>query len=1494
MRKIAFDLGSASIGWVITDNGVMLKKGVVRFSTGMNKGQAGYVSPTRERRESRSKRNLIRTKKYRKWELLKILISGGFVPLTNGELDMWSKYQKGVPQKFPENKEFLKWLACNFIYEDGLNYRSPYELRVKALNNQLSKHEFGRVLFHLVQRRGYKDIGDKDEETKKQIERREGEAGFQQALQKNDGIISKALLNEFLNKNKRARNQYPYRDEYRYELEEICKGQGYDVSKEEEGYYKDEFVEKLWKAIIWQQDLKSQKGNIGKCILEPKKTRCPISHPVFEVFRAWSFINTIKYYDDNDEKQFIPQKIRKDLFNFFLNKDRSFKFEEIRVFLDKKLKVAKSYNYPINKDVTNKNEIYKDGVYETSVSGMPVCKGLIDIFGEKYREELDIIELQNATQKEKNGGFGSATKIVNKYSIFDLWHILFVFDEKTTKEKEFLSKFAKEKLSMTDNKQIEKFAKLKNKFQQGYSDISLNVMCKIIPFLKEGYLYNEAVVLAKMPDILGDSWEDTKVHIIAVAKEANHIYEWRKNVVSITNTLIDKFKGLKEDEVFGYKNFEYMLDDSGDQKDVLEAIQRYFGDKRWETKKDKKDIIEAVKIEYQAFFYDEKRTYRNFPTLTNVFNEKLKDKGIIIDSKKLYHHSNTGNIYLKQCKTDKELDNPILPKANNKYGIEVDVLPGVLIDSIKNPMFNKSMSVLRRLINELIKNELINERTEVIVEVASDLNDNNMRIAIERFQRERETNRDKYRQFLVEFKEHEKLNFNVEKSIRKFELWTEQIFDVAISKDDNNLTVKDRHDILKENNALKRYELWREQKGLCMYTGDMISIGSLFSSEIEIEHTIPRSILPDNTLANQTVCYARYNRSKKNNRIPTQCDNFYKDVDGWGSRIEARLQNWKEIRDNFKSKYKKNLRPFGSEDEDNKNRRIQNRHFFKMHYDYWRDKIERFEAKEVKDGWVRRQLVDTQMVSKYARQFLKTYFLKVSVQKGIVTSIFRKLYGIQDEDEIKNRNRHTHHAIDALVLTLIPTNSSYRERILKEYFVALESNNKEAIRKLKNDIIPNYVNIQKLISEIENTTLVYSYKKDAIIKQTRKIVRKRGKKQYLKDKSGDFILNENGDKILLLSQGNTVRSNLFAQTYLGKIKDVERDESEQEIRIEKLNLNLKVKGLAKRTGDNWSFKSGKDEFVFVKRESIDKVKGSSNLISLIVDPVIRELVSRQRANSEIKDYQGNVIRHVRIHTKSGREVKERINYLSYHEHKNKFYSTAGSIPYAVLLQNFNNGNVDREMISLPSFEIAKMYRDDGRYNIPRFVKKYYSQFKGWNMDLLKVGQRVFVLNEDLDYEKRNNIEFQKNRLYIISKFGEDSIWLEHHLNALSENEVKNAVDISKDEILCRIEKKYDIPLVVENTTIVNDRDRKDDYEKRKFSFNSIGKDYRLKRLSTVIGVKETRKIKKELDKYKVRSSKIEIEGNTHFLKMSKQNWSFLIEGKDFDMNMDGTIMFKYE
>ena len=1458
MKRLGIDIGSSSLGWLINEDGKIIKKGVITFDTGMKKGQSGgYVSPTSERRGARLKRNLIRARKYRKWALLEVLINE-FCPSDKQEFEIWSKYKKGQTRKFPENKQFLQWLACDFTYlEGGKKYKNPYELRVCALDNKVSKHEFGRALYHLVQRRGYKDIGETDTETKKQIKRR-GESGFQQALEKYK-VLSKALKYDFLDKSERARNQYPYRDEYRNELELICQAQGYDISKDEKGYYNNNFVAKLWRAIIWQRPLRSQKGNIGKCTLEPNKLRCPISHPVFEIFRAWSFINTIKYYDENDEKLPLSSEYRKLLFDWFLNKDKSFKFEEIRRFLDRKFGKFKKYNYPLDKNQKNDLGKYTDGVYDTSVSGMPICKGLIDVLGEQALQALNEIGFFNN---------GNAPKIIEHYSVYDLWHILFAFDEKTATEKNFLEKFVVKKLKINDEQKREKFIKLNKSMTAGYADLSLKAMCKIIPFLKEGYLYNEAVVLAKIPELFGENWEEAKEKVMNVIKEANKLYEWNKTVNEIANNLIDKYKS---DPYFAIRDCQYELDEN-DINEVHAACEGKFGKESWKKQKDKNEIIDAVTEKYQEFFKDEKRAYRALQTLTEIFDEILKEKKINIDSKQLYHHSNLENKYLEKYKVDAETEKRILPKAKNKFGFDVDILPQAIIDSIKNPMFNKSMSILRRLINELIKNNEIDKETEIVIELARELNDNNKRIAIERYQNERKNNRAKYREFLEEFSRKEQRNLNIEESIPAFELWTEQTFEETTDEQGNKNTNQNRHEILRVKEAIKRYELWTEQKGQCLYTGKMIGISKLFSSEIQIMHTIPRWILPDNTMANMSVGYQFYNNDLQKEKLPTQCANFYEDADGWGTRIEPRLENWRKIRDNFKKQYEDRLKAKGNEDENTKNKRIQDKHYYKLHYEYWNDKLERFEATEVKDSWARRQLVDTQMVSKYAREFLKTYFMKVSVQKGSITSDFRKIFGFQDEDEIKSRNMHTHHAIDALVLTLIPNNSSHRERILKEYYKAIEENRKADIEALKNSELVQGINVQKLITEIENSTLIFNYEKDKTLKQTNKIVRKREKKQYLKDKKGKFVLDEKGNKILLKAKGDTVRSALFAQTYLGKIKDVERFDD----------------GQPKREKGDWKYKQGKDEFVYVVRKPIKDVLSN---INDIIDPKIRELIRKQNNKAVIKDFQGNVIRHVRIKVKAGKEVKERINYRSKHEYKNKFYSESGSIPYAVFLQKSNNNGVERKMIPMASFEIAKVYKKADAFDIDKYIQEYYPSYKEqeWNKQLLKTGQKVFVLKNDKEIENIENVEFQKNRMYVITqlKYDGSKIMLKYHLEAKSTSDIDEQIKSIKNKLLKINEQELGIPLIAENENITDVVERKKDYKKRNENFTQ-----RLKIIEKNSDDKTAKRLKEKIEQYKTESSSIIIEGKTPILGLSKNNWNFLFEGVDFEMKLDGTIIFK--
>lgn len=1289
MRILGLDIGSSSIGWNIKEFNTIIKYGVVTFGSGMIKGEKGYSSPTKDRREDRLPRNLKRARKYRKWALLELLIKNQMVPLSIQELDKWRKYVKGKKRVFPENKAFKSWLACNFNYTNGIKYKNPYELRVKGLDHKLSPHEFGRTLYHIVQRRGYKDIGEKDKETKKQIERRE-QTGFGKMLEENR-TLGETLLKNYLEKNIRARNEYPYRHEYLKELEVICEAQGYDIKKKDNNYIHP-FIKKLHKAIIWQRPLKSQKGNIGFCTLEEKSRRCPISHPLFEIFRALSFINTIRIVEDK-EKVELTDAVKKDLLIFFLKQSTSFKFNVVRNRIDKLTKKNNKYNYPIN----------KKGIYYTSISNMPFCKNLIGIFGKDVIEPLIKLSEFDTNAKENHH------KLAGKYSIYDFWHFFHDFED------DFLIKFVSDKLDI----EAKKIMTFKNSLPNGYSSLSLKALRKLIPFLNEGFLYNDAVLLAKLPDYFKSDWEINKSKVYECLRVAKEKYSSKSLVIRITNILIEDYKSLGHRDKFAVKDFSYKLLDS-DLEDVIRVCKKHFGEYSWENLNNKQKLLAAIKIEYQAFFGDKKRNYRRLEKLSGVFRNELINSGFNIGD--LYHHSEFENKYGK-C----------VERINEETGQVFELLPSAVIPSIKNPMFNKSMSILRKLINELILKELIDEETKVLIEIPrGHIDDNNEREAYIRYTSERESIREKYREFLLEYRDNKNSNLNIEEKISVFELWNEQI----LKKKGNQLS-PDK--ILKLKDATERYSLWMEQEAICMYTGKTISISQLFSNEIDIEHTIPRSILPDNTMANKTVCFKSYNTEIKNTSLPSECPNYDKDFGSFG-RIDSRLEKWKEKRDHFKDLFEKRKKARGKEDENVKNKRIREKHYYKLKFNYWKDKVERFEAKEVKEGWARRQLVDTQMACKYAQELLKTKFQKVEVISAAVNVAFRKLYGFQSSDK-KSRDKHTHHVIDALLLSYLPVNGSKRLKLVRQMYKWMEDGKGQL--RLNPPNLENF-NPQKIISEIENNTLVVNYTKDTITKQTFKYVRKRGKIQYLKRK-GKYMLDNNMEKIPLIAKGDTIRKSLFKDTFIGKIREVKRDENGRPLRDKNKNL---------------IFNDGDNEFSWVVRKELKDVLSKTDKI---VDPVIANIVKKQKHDS--KDPQGNQIRRVRVKVKKGKEVKKRLNYKSKYEYKNQYYSSSGSIPYALLILEKDGNSIKKSLKPIHTFQIAKIMKDYAKFEKELYLKEFMPNITSEKFEttIIKNTQRVLVLLSDEDYFLRKKINFQKNRLFEIKQLEDTRIKLVYHL-----------------------------------------------------------------------------------------------------------------------------------
>lgn len=78
-------------------------------------------------------------------------------------------------------------------------------------------------------------------------------------------------------------------------------------------------------------------------------------------------------------------------------------------------------------------------------------------------------------------------------------------------------------------------------------------------------------------------------------------------------------------------------------------------------------------------------------------------------------------------------------------------------------------------------------------------------------------------------------------------------------------------------------------------------------------------------------------------------------------------------------------------------------------------------------------------------------------------------------------------------------------------------------------------------------------------------------------------------------------------------------------------------------------------------------------------------------------------------------------------------------------------------------------------------------------------------------------------------------------------------------------------------------------ERRRYRFDTISNSYRLQVLSDKTSLGKAKEVKNELDKFKVTSGFIEVEGGTPFLKMASKNWNFLYEGEDFEVSLLGNV-----
>ena len=1365
-KSIGIDLGTNSIGWAIREENNKLEnqiigKGVLLFEKGVATDKGNEYPKVQKRTESRGKRRNYQAEKYRKYQLLEYLIKREMCPLTIEELDKWRKYQKGNKREYPQSEPFINWLRFDFN-GDGkpdfhlLNrdrHESFYVFRAFAIDEKFkhvydsNPHILGRVLYQLVQRRGFKGRDEEEAKTMLNGSEKTNTAGRNAIASYIDeyGTLGAALYHYQKDVGGRIRCRYNLRKDFEIELKEICRVHNLSDSE----------YQLLWKSIIWQRPLRTQKGLVGLCTFEKNKRRVAISHPLYQEYRTWIQINNLKIIPPPNvaSSEYLLQKI----YPLFIRKSDF----EIAQLLKQ-----------IEKDGARMDSKYALGkLQKTKLSALGLFYDFNQILGEdwknKYAFDSHINERPSVT----------TPKVDPEYTTEDIWHVLQTFDSK-----EKLEEFAQNKLKI-DKEKAARFAQIR--LDAGHATLSLSAVKKILPYLRRGIMYSSAIYLANLNKVLGgkEVTDDIVSFLVGEVSEVNAKVVIRKSLNDTVNRLI--IAQVESENRYFIDNDREL--DREEKELVATKLSEVLGTKTWNelSTDDQARHIDYVEKEYKAFL--RKRTnnrgelFLPVPRFHQELFKALQEKYDLPDENikhlwhpaeqeqyrnaEIHHKVSIGNktLYIPDSRLDKLMgNNPDLQRELIEMRLLGD--PEPISKGFKNPMALKTLHRLKQLLNELLQSEKIDEDTRVIIEIARELNDNNKRAAIRTYQNRRERENLKFQE------EIEEINTN-----------TGANFDPT------------------DKQLLTKVRLWHEQNKQCFYTGKSISCTELFNgNKYDIEHTIPASLSFDSELKNLTLADTDFNRTIKKKQIPSQLAN-HEEILQRVSFMEANIEKLeRDYRDSLR--YTKTLSDKGQKDQ-----AIQKRHLIKFELDYWRQKYETFTLKEYKPGWRNSQLRDTQVMTKYALPYLKTVFNNVSVQKGSVVDDFKRIYKVF-LDEKKDRSRHSHHAVDAAILTLIPT-PYHREKELEKYNLASEEGRSyHSTPKGWQGFNANH------IINIEHEVLANSRADDRILTKTYKKVRKRGK----------VIKGQDGQP--LWTTGDTIRGQLHKESFYGAIKQAKRengkiifDESGQMVLDEEIKMvirrNLKFKG----ANDTDGFKSLEElEDAIVDKELFKSIKTQCNGTSF------KEAMEQGFYMLDKKGNRVNKIRRVRCFESIKHSTAQQIHQHSYSskkEYKQTTYAANDMLPYCLYYEGLVKGKVKREIKILSLLDVAELKIND-------------------KSDLLS--QPLFATSE-------------KDGLPIktVLKQGDRFLFYKERKEELK--------DIEPRELLSRL---YNV-----------------------YQFESDGR-MKFKHHLLAGDMTEAKKQFKE-------ESSLIFDSYSPLYRISQGNWNFAIEGVDFEIKIDGTVIFKF-
>ena len=484
MKQIlGLHIGTESIGWALVRHSTSPR--IVNIGTRIFASFVNYlgegdreVSKATVRTQTRNTRKVYLRKMYRKQKMLSFLAQNGLCPLSTKELTKWNK-DNTASSKY---RKMQQWFALH-----------PYELRAKGVNEKLSKHELGRVLYHMSQRRG-KVMNNLDNTTKVLLEGLpvSNRVGIRETNRHLQNQFLGSYFNELVPKNNqpysykavRVRNRYLDRQMYHEEINSLL-----EVQARFHNFLGDKFKETLIgkdgkKGILFYQrpcQYRKLRGVASTCLYEKDKKAMWLSHPLYEWYNIYCWLDSIQLYGKplNNRQR---QKAIKIAVHF-----SGFMFKKVRVAL-----------------------------------------GIEEDFAFNYDDNTKIFLANTISHLARKTAFGKRFFDFTDKEQHELWHDLHFYSDKAMLEARLRKRW---NLSMNEASTVAAL-----KLKPGFGKLSMKATRTILYYLRRGYSIDNAVILGGVKNAIGaNQWnslsEEVRTNIIyfiqaTVEKEKLDTQSW--------------------------------------------------------------------------------------------------------------------------------------------------------------------------------------------------------------------------------------------------------------------------------------------------------------------------------------------------------------------------------------------------------------------------------------------------------------------------------------------------------------------------------------------------------------------------------------------------------------------------------------------------------------------------------------------------------------------------------------------------------------------------------------------------------------------------------------------------------------------------------------------------------------------------------------------------------------------------------------------------------